>query len=309
MRMKRALPLLITGAMVLLMLPQPALAGSQAGVLTHFVTVPVTGLTTEGIANKGNSFYVTTIGFTSTNGSIFVFDKKGTLTQTFNLPGLPVVGQPAVYKGSLFVVACDVTLSSGAVVKIDLKTGLVNTTFSPVSTGCPNGLTMDDNGNIFIANFDGSVDLVTQTGAMSLFASGGLLTPGTINGFTIGPNDIVYNEGQNALYTTNTGTNTVVKIQILHHETPGAVTAYAAVLTPDGLVFDKQGNLYVASPFTNSIFLVSPGGASVSQVVFGGTEKLDTPSAAIIVGNTMYITNSNSALTYPSGYVSEVVLN
>jgi hypothetical protein len=37
---------------------------------------------------------------------------------------------------------------------------------------------------------------------------------------------------------------------------------------------------------------------------------LDAPSAAIIVGNTMYITNSNSnpPMVYPAGYVSTVVL-
>lgn len=304
--MKRTLSLLITAAMLLLMLPQPVLADNQAGVLRHFVTVPVAGLSAEGIANKGDSFFVSAIGFTATHGSIFVFDKKGTLTQTFTLPGLPIVGQAAVFKDSLFVVACSGTLSGGAVVKIDLKTGLVNPGFSLVPTGCPNGLTMDDHGNIFIANFGGSIDKVTQTGAMSLFASGGLLTPGKLGTFTIGPNDITYNEDQNALYTTNTGTSTVVKIQIKDDGTAGAITAYAKVPTPDGLVF-KEGNLYVTSPFTKSIFLVTPDG-SVSPMVFSGTENLDGPSAVIFKGNTLYITNLNMASTYPSGYVSAVVL-
>jgi sugar lactone lactonase YvrE len=306
--MKRALPLLIAGAMLLLMLPQPVLAhNSQVGVLNHFVTVPVAGLSAEGVVNRGDRFYVSTIGFTATDGSIFVFDKKGTLTQTFTLPSLPVVGQAAIYKHSLFVVACNGATTSGAVVKIDLKTGTVNPTFSLVPTGCPNGLTMDDHGNIFIANFDGTIDKVTQSGAMSLFASGGLLTPGTIGTFVIGPNDITYNEDQNALYTTNTGTNTVVKIQINHHGTAGAITAYATVPTPDGLVFDEHGNLYVASPFTNSIFLVTRGG-SVSPMVFSGTETLDGPSAVILLGNTLYITNLNLGSSHPSGYVSTVVV-
>ena len=307
--MKRALSLLITGAMLLLMLPQPVLAGNQVGVLSHFVTVPVAGLAAEGVANKGDSFYVSTIAFapTATHGSIFVFDKKGTLTQTFTLPGLPIVGQAAIFKDSLFVVACSGIGSGGAVVKIDLKTGLVNPTFSLVPTGCPNGLTVDDHGNIFVANFAGSIDEVTQSGAMSQFATGGLLTPGTLGGFTIGPNDITYNEDQNALYTTNTGTGTVVKIQVDHDGTAGAMTAYASVPTPDGLVFDKHGNLYVTSPFTDSIFLVTPDG-SVSPVVLSGTETLDGPSSAIFHGNTMYITNLNLASTYPSGYVSAVVL-
>jgi sugar lactone lactonase YvrE len=142
---------------------------------------------------------------------------------------------------------------------------------------------------------------------MTQFATGGLLTPGTIGGFTIGPNDMTYNEEQEALFVTNTGTNTVVKIQVDDEGTAGAITAYASVPTPDGLVFDRHGNLYVTSPFANSIFLVTPDG-SVSPVALSGTEKLDGPSSAIFHGNTMYITNLNLASTYPSGYLSTVVL-
>src|SRR5260370_30319998 len=177
--MERSVPLLIASAMVLLMLPQPVLAHGQVGVLSHFVTLPVAGLSAEGVANKGDSFYVSAIGFTATDGRIFVFDEKGGLTQTFTLPGLPIVGQAAIFKDSLFVVACAGIASGGAVVKIDLETGLVNPTFSLVPTGGPNGLTMDDDGNIFIAHFPRSIDKVTQSGAMAPFASVGLLTPGT----------------------------------------------------------------------------------------------------------------------------------
>lgn len=291
----------------MLMLPQPILADNRVGVLRHFITVPAAGLSAEGVANKGDSFYVSTIGFGAADGRIFVFDNKGTLMQTFTLPGLPIVGQAAFFKDSLFVVACSPDLASGAVVKIDLKTGVVNPTFALVPTGCPNGLTMDDHGNMFIANFAGSIDEVTQGGVMSLFATGGLLTSGTVGTFTIGPNDIKYNEDQNALYTTNTGTSTVVKIQINDDGSAGAITAYASVPTPDGLVFDKHGNLFVTSPFTNSIYLVTPDG-TVSPMTFTGTERLDAPSAVIFHGNNLYITNLNLASTYPSGYVSVVAL-
>ncbi len=309
--MNRKLPILLTGAMLLLLaLPQPILADNQVNVLQHFVTVPTAGLSSEGIAIRGNSFYVSTIGFTAVNGSIFVFDKKGDLTQTFNLPGLPVVGQAAIYQNSLFVVACaSGTTSGGDVVKIDLSTGVVNTAFAPVPSGCPNGLTMDETGNIYIANFAGEIDKVTQSGVLTTFASGGLLTPGTVNGFTIGPNDLTYNTAQNALYTTNTGTSTVVKIQINRDGSAGAVTAYATVNGGDGLVFDGRGNLYVASPFTDTIYLVAPGGSSVTPLTFTGTETLDGPSAVLFQGCNMYITNLNLASSHPSGYVAVVALH
>lgn len=302
------LPVLVTAAILLMMLPQPVLADNQSGVLRHFVTVPVAGLSAEGVASRGDAFYVSTIGFTAVDGTIFVFDKKGDLTGSFNLPGLPIVGQAAIYKDSLFVVACSGLATGGAVVKIDLRTGAVDASFAPVSGGCPNGLTMDRHGDIFIANFDGSVDKVTQAGVLTTFATGGLLTPGTVGTFTIGPNDIMYNSRQNALYTTNTATDTVVKIQINLDGSAGAITAYATVPGPDGLAFDNKGDLYVASPFTDSIYLVTPQG-SASALTFSGTEKLDGPSAVIISGDGLYITNLNTAATYSSGYLSVVTLH
>lgn len=303
--MRRSVPLGVTiaVAMLLMALPQPILADNQVGVMHSFVAVPVAGVSAEGVVNRGDSYYVSGIGFTSANGSVFEFDKQGNLIQTFNLPGLPIVGQAVIYTDDLFVVACSATLSGGAVVKIDLTTGAVNTAFATIPTGCPNGLTSDVHGNLYAADFAGQIDKVTQSGTVTLnWATGGLLTPGTIMGFTIGPNDIMYNQQQNALYTSNTGTNTVVKVQINADGSAGAQSAYATVSGPDGLAFDPQGNLYVASPFTNNIFLVSPGGSSVTPMTFTGTATLGGPTAVIFHGNSMFITNMN-------GLVSEVTVS
>ena len=70
--------LLVLPCLVLLLLavPQPILADSKAGVLQPFATLP-TGLDAEGLAIRGDSFYVGAIGFTTTDGSVLVFDKSG----------------------------------------------------------------------------------------------------------------------------------------------------------------------------------------------------------------------------------------
>jgi sugar lactone lactonase YvrE len=277
---------------------------SQVGALDHFFTNPVAGLTDEGIAHKGQTFYISTIGLTATNGTIYVVDAKGDVTGSYTVPGLPVVGQPTIEGNDLFVVACSATLSSGALVKVDLTTGAVDTAFAAIPAGCPNGLTMDSHGNFYVADFAGSIYYVTQSGLVTLWATGGLLTPGSIGGFTIGPNSLAYSQQQNALYITNTGSNTVVKIPIDQNGSAGIMSAYATVPTPDCLEFDAQGNLYVASPFTNNIFVVSPGGGSVSPLNFSGPDTLDTPSSVLLVGNSLYITNSNSGNTHSSGYVA-----
>lgn len=310
--MKARLPVLVTALMVLVMLPQPALGGTQTGVLDHFTTVPVPGLAAEGVVEAGHTFYVSTINFApgATDGSIFAFNGKGELVQTLTLPGLPIVGQAAVYKGSLFVVACSGLASGGAVVKIQLKTGSVETAFAPIPTGCPNGLTMDRHGNIYVADFAGAIDKVTQSGKVTFdWATGALLAAGASG---IGPNDITYNHKMNAVFTTNTGLNAVVEIPINRDGSAGTTTVYATVPGPDGLVFDQKGDLYVASPFTNTIFLVTPDG-SLSPMSFTGTEALYSPSAVILHGDTLYITNLDVSFSspappapYPSGYVSAV---
>jgi len=292
--MKRMLPLLVAVSMLLLALPQPISAVSQTGALRPFVPSLPAG-TAEGLAISGGLFYVSSIGFTAADGSIYVYNQAGALVKTYTIPGLPIVGQEVVSGNTLFVVACSATLSGGAVVAIDLNTGVVNPAFSLVPTGCPNGLTMGDRGNLFVADFAGSIYKVTPSGALSLFASGGPLTPGNLMGFIIGPNDITYNGGQRALYTTNTGQNTVVKIQIDRSGKAGAISVFStAVPGGDGVVFDKA-NLIVTSPFTNAIYLVAPDGSASPLVLDSTTTSLAGPTASVFRGNDLYITGMGVA--------------
>jgi len=292
--MKRMLPLLVAVSMLLLALPQPISAVSQTGALRPFVPSLPAG-TAEGLAISGGLFYVSSIGFTAADGSIYVYNQAGALVKTYTIPGLPIVGQEVVSGNTLFVVACSATLSGGAVVAIDLNTGVVNPAFSLVPTGCPNGLTMGDRGNLFVADFAGSIYKVTPSGALSLFASGGPLTPGNLMGFIIGPNDITYNGGQRALYTTNTGQNTVVKIQIDRSGKAGAISVFStAVPGGDGVVFDKA-NLIVTSPFTNALYLVAPDGSASPLVLDSTTTSLAGPTASVFRGNDLYITGMGVA--------------
>ena len=287
--MKKTLPLLVAAAMFMLVLPQPVFAGGQTGVLRPFIPSLPAG-TAEGLAVSGGLFYVSSIGFTAADGSIYVYNQAGTLVKTYTIPGLPVVGQEVISGNTLFVVACSATLSGGAVVAIDLSTGVVNPAFSLVPTGCPNGLTIDNHGNLFAANFAGFIDKIAPSGALSLFASGGPLTPGNLMGFVIGPNDITYSEGQDALYTTNTGQNTVVKVQINGDGSAGAISVFSTgVPGGDGIVFDKA-NLIVVSPFTNAIYLVAPDGSASPLVLDSTTTSLEAPTCTVLLGNELYIT-------------------
>ena len=295
----RAKAAVLTIATLLLVLSQPMTAAKQVGVVRHVADLPA-GLLAEGLAASEDRLYVGTLDFSATQGTILAFDMDGEITRQFALPGFPIVGQVAIQDETLFAVACNsfAPSATGAVVRVDLKTGVVSTVATELT--CPNGLAIDKHGNMFVTNiFDGSVSKVTRSGIVSTFASGGLLAPGPVGGLTLGPNDIAFNDAGTALFVSNVGENTVVKIEVNKDGTAGALTTYATgVPTPDGLAFDKKGNLYVCSPFTNSIWIVNPAGAAAPAPFDTSKESLNNPSNVAILGHKLYI--SNLALFTPS---------
>ncbi len=284
---------------LLLVLPQPIAATKQVGLVRHLANLPA-GLLAEGLAAFDEHLFVGTLSFSSTQGTILVFDEDGELTREFTVPGLPIVGQVAIHDENLFAVACNsfAPSATGAVVRVDLETGVVSTVAT--ESTCPNGLAIDRHGNMFVTNiFEGSVAKVTPTGTVSTFASGGLLAPGPVDGFTIGPNDITLNKAGTALFVTNAGKSTVVRIEVSKDGTAGAVTTFATgIPAPDGLAFDRKGNLYVCSPFTNTVWVVTPDGSAAPAPFDTSKESLNNPSNLAFLGHRLFI--SNLALLTPN---------
>ena len=300
----RAAAAVLTISVLLFVLPQPMTAAKQVGVVRHVADLPA-GLFAEGLAASEDNLYVGTLSFSSAQGTILVFDEDGAPDGAFTLPGFPFVGQVAFHDEDLFAVACKAFAPSatGAVVRIDQETGVVSTVATEPT--CPNGLAIDRHGNMFVTNiFDGSVSKVTPSGTVSTFASGGLLAPGPVGGLTLGPNDIAFNDAGTALFVSNVGENTVVKIEVNKDGTAGALTTYATgVPTPDGLAFDRKGNLYVCSPFTNAVWVVTPAGAAAPAPFDTSKESLNNPSNVAFLGHRLFI--SNLALFTP-GVLSKI---
>jgi len=292
MELMRIAIAVMTVATLLLVLPQPIAATKQLGVVRHVADLPA-GLFAEGLATTDDHLYVGTLSFSSTQGTILVFDEDGAPAGAFTLPGFPFVGQVALHDEDLFAVACNAFApsASGAVVRVDLETGVVSTVATEPT--CPNGLAIDRHGNMFVTNiFDGSVSKVTPSGTVSTFASGGLLAPGPVDGFTLGPNDLTFNKAETALFVSNAGKNTVVKVNVNTDGTAGAVTIFATgIPAPDGLAFDQSGNLYVCSPFTNAVWVVTPAGAAAPAPFDTSKESLNNPSNLAFLGHKLYISN------------------
>lgn len=290
--MRQFFVVLATVALVSLSIVSIGAAEEQLGVLRPFVSLPA-GLGGEGLAIHEGHFFVGTFSFTAADGTILVFDQKGALTQTITVPGLPLVGQLAFADDTLFAVAGNPMTGKGSVVRVDLESRAVTT----VATGfqLPNGLAVDREGNLFVADLSaGTVSKVTPGGTVSVFASGPLLAPALVPGgppFPLGPNDLAFNAEGTALYVTNVGKGTVVKVEVHEDGTAGGITNSAMVPTPDGVAFDISGNLYVTSPFTNSIWVVAQDGSAHQLTLDVTHESLNNPSNVAFQGSDLYVTN------------------
>jgi sugar lactone lactonase YvrE len=267
------------------------------GVLRPFVSLPA-GLSAEGLAIHEGHFYIGTFSFTAHDGAILVFDRDGTMTKRITVPGLPEVGQLAFSDGALFAVAGNLTAGRGAVIRVNIESGAITT----IATGfkLPNGLAVDMHGNLFVTDLiAGTVSKITLGGAVSTFASGPLLAPILLPqiGLTLGPNDLAFDAKGTALYVSNLGQGTIVRIQVQEDGTAGTITNFSTVPTPDGVGFDIKGNLYVTSPFTNTTWLVTPNGSAGQLPLNTAHESLANPSNVAFSGRNLYVTSL--ALTLP----------
>ncbi len=281
-------------AALLLILPFPVYGGNpQIGILRHFSSVPA-GLGAEGLATVGDGFfYVGTFSFTAPDGKILVYDNLGSIVKTITVPGLPQVGQVAFLdKHTLFAVAGNIGTGQGALVRVNRHTGDV--AIVAVGFKLPNGLAIDKQGNMFVTDLlTGIVSKVTPSGSVSVFASGSLLAPAFLPqvGLSLGTNDLTFDKGGDALYVTDVGLSTVVRIQLTNDGGAGAITNFAHVPTPDGVAFDEEGRLYVTSPFTNSVWIVSGDGTAVQLALDTSHDSLNNPSNVAFVGRNLFITN------------------
>src|SRR5207245_10129371 len=108
----RAAAAVLTVAVLLFVLPQPMTASKQVGVVRHVADLPA-GLFAEGLAASEDNLYVSTLSFSSPQGTILIFDEAGAPDGALTVHGFPFVGQLAYHDQSLFAVACNVIDLSG----------------------------------------------------------------------------------------------------------------------------------------------------------------------------------------------------
>ena len=111
----------------------------------------------------------------------------------------------------------------------------------------PYGLTVDSQGNVYVANFgNDTIEKFAPDGTPSVFANTGLDQP---TGLTV--------DRQGNIYAANFGNSTIEKF------TPGgtpSLFASSGLSMPFGLAFKSNGNLFVANFGNGSIEEITPDG-------------------------------------------------
>jgi sugar lactone lactonase YvrE len=150
-----------------------------------------------------------------------------------------------------------------------------------------NGLTADDNGNLYAADsFLGVVWQVRATGGqpevfIDLHAPGSFALPG--------PNGIKFDKHQRNLYVGVSSEGTIYRIPLDENGHARTPVAFVTNVTPDDFAFDRLGNLYLANGPSGSVLRIHPDGTvetlasagdglqHVTAVSFGrdGDAKLD----------------------------------
>jgi len=163
----------------------------------------------------------------------------------------------------------------------------VTTLSPPQTTNFSGDLSVDANGDIFVADFGISLNnangdtvwKVTPNGQFSVFAQGFVGASG--NTF----------DAQGNLFQSNIAFNRVDRV------TPDGVratfaNASAGISNPVGLTHDSAGNLYVANCGNSTIQMITPGGTSS---VFSNSPLLSCPNGLTIDDDdNLYVANFNN---------------
>jgi len=277
--------------------------------------------------------FTTSSTLSSVNGSVITFagsansgygDGLGTAALFNNAAGIASDVSGNLYVSDSFNNRIRKITPDGNVITI---AGNGNAGYTPLDTPAldaefygPQGLAVDVQGNIFVADFGNNVIReITTAGVVKTVAGNGIA--GYVDGAALtvaefrSPIAVALDQNGN-IFVADRDNNMIRKITsagvvstIAGTKTPGYVNGtvntttgtYASFRDPSGLVVDTQGNIYVADEGNNAIRKITP--AAVVTTIAGG------PGQSTLLGSPMGISmdsQGNFFITDESGRIIEL---
>ncbi|MDB5923359.1 MAG: hypothetical protein JWN13_2295, partial [Betaproteobacteria bacterium] len=170
----------------------------------------------------------------------------------------------------------------------------------------PNGLVFDKAGNLYVSDsFQGAIFRINSPAVcapnctVSTVSHDSLLATAGFPPF--GANGIALNSDESALFIANTGDDRVLKLDMKSM----AVSVFAESINgADGVVFDKQGRLWVAANQADEVVALNANGRVIAKLGEfegirhdGSPNGLLFPASLVIIGDDMFVTNLALPLT------------
>ena len=302
-------PILMLPILGLLWLGVAAPVRADESGVVRFAALPADGPGhPEGIAadSKGN-IYVASFEFSEPN-VIYIFRSNGHLQDTIPLSGAIPLGMAFDGAGKLYVA----DFGNGRVLQFSppfshssAPSKIINLC-GGAGAGCGlNAITFDAAGNLYVSDsFGGNIfKVVLPAGTVSLFVNHDLLTPGPHGFPPFGANGLAFSADGQTLFVANTADDRILKINV--SVSPPTVSSFAESINgADGILFDRQGRLWVAANQADEIVALNADGRIVERRgSFGGIgpdgapKGLLFPASIVLSNGNLFVTNLALALT------------
>ena len=253
----------------------PVSAWDRGNVET-FAVLPAGTATIEGLTVGPNgNVHVTTFDPRPTAtppAQLFVFNDNGKLLRQVSIQGSTAATLGLAFHPTTHALLV-IDFGAAKVLNVDPNTGTssVFMTVPPPPPGAAaglNALTFDAAGNVYVS--DSFQGIIWKTGpgggvATAWVGPHPLLQPGTgIPPF--GANGLQFNKNETALFVANTANDLLVKIPVTGG-TPGTPEAFTySINGADGIVLDRDDNIWVAANQADEIVVVDPTGKAIAKL-------------------------------------------
>ena len=248
----------------------------ERGEVDKFATLPSGLGNPEGItADSHGNIYVTTFMPTGAPpGQLLVYNRQGHLQRQVSVQGssnllLGLDFHP--HTGHLLVI----DFGNARVLRVNPFSGSASTfvAIDPANGAGLNALTFDKQGNVYVSDsFRGIIWRTNPFGGdLQAWVDSPLLRTSSVPPF--GANGLAFNRDGSVLFVANTGDDRVIKIPVSGDAAGTPEVFVNSINGADGLIVDRDDNVWVAANQANEIVVVDKTGRVIAKL--GDFDGLD----------------------------------